>query len=124
MRKNNTELSDAELEIMNVIWDSRGEISSAEILKSEVCRDWKRTTVSTFLSRLVEKGAVNVRKEGAVCLYSALLDRSEYRQKKTDSFIKSFYSGSAKQLAISLLGSKKLSKEDIDELRKMFLGEE
>jgi len=121
MRKNEIQLSDAELEIMNIIWQSGVEITTAEILKSGVCADWKRTTVSTFLTRLAEKGAVSVRKEGSTCFYSAVLDKKDYREKKTKSFIQSFYDGSAKALAMSLFTSKNLTKEDIAELREMFL---
>ena len=62
----NTDISigDAELEIMKVIWNSDGEISSGEITKSVEQMGWKRTTVSTFLSRLVEKGALKNEKRG------------------------------------------------------------
>lgn len=121
MRKNEIQLSDAELEIMNIIWQAQGELSTAQILKSEACAEWKRTTVSTFLSRLVEKGAICQRKEGVTCYYSALLDKADYREKKTKSFIKSFYDGSAKALALSLFKNSDLTKEDLAELREMFL---
>ena len=123
MRKNEIQLSEAELEIMNVIWQSEKEISTAEILKSDVCANWSRTTVSTFLSRLVGKGALNARKEGSTCLYTSMLNRNDYRERKTESFLQSFYGGSAKALAMSLFKKGDLTREDIEQLREMFLKE-
>ncbi len=121
MRKNEISLSEAELEIMNIIWRQEGEVTTSEILKSEACTDWKRTTVSTFLSRLTEKGAISARKEGSTCFYKAVLDKGDYREIKKKSFIRSFYDGSAKALALSLFKSNDLTDEDISELKELFL---
>ena len=49
-------MSDAEKEIMEIIWNSGGSIYIAELLEKaeENGRGWKRTTIRTFITRLME----------------------------------------------------------------------
>ncbi|MEN8908103.1 MAG: BlaI/MecI/CopY family transcriptional regulator [Clostridiales bacterium] len=49
-----------------------------------------------------------------------LISENEYNEFSTQSLIDKLYSGSAKNLIESLLGSKKLNKSDIEELKDMF----
>jgi BlaI family penicillinase repressor len=49
-----------------------------------------------------------------------LVSENEYNEYSTQSLIDRVYSGSAKNLVASLLGSKKLNKKDIQELRSLF----
>lgn len=53
-------MSDAEKEIMEIIWNSGGSIYIAELLEKaeENGRGWKRTTIRTFITRLMEKGFI------------------------------------------------------------------
>ena len=62
-------ISDAEWEIMRVVWD-RHPIEAGEVAKV-VCarRDWSERTVKSLLSRLVHKGALGYRRrEQAKCV--------------------------------------------------------
>ena len=122
----NTDISigDAELEIMKVIWNSDGEISSGEITKSVEQMGWKRTTVSTFLSRLVEKGALKNEKRGNNYYQSALISKKDYTKSRTRNLISSLYDGSAKSLAASLFEDGGLTRNDIEELRAIFMKDE
>ena len=53
-------LSESEMEIMRVIWDAGSPVTAAELLELFAHKGWKIQTVSTFLSRLVEKGVLSV----------------------------------------------------------------
>ena len=53
-------LSESEMEIMRVIWDAGSPVTAAELLERFAHKGWKIQTVSTFLSRLVEKGVLSV----------------------------------------------------------------
>jgi len=57
-------ISDAEFEVMKIIWD-KSPIRSSQIVKilSHV-KDWKPNTILTLVSRLVNKKAVGFTKEG------------------------------------------------------------
>lgn len=116
----NISIGEGELEVMKVIWASHGELSSGEITKAVEDRGWKRTTVSTFLSRLVEKGVLESEKRGNNYFYKALISKKDYSSMKAKSLITSLFNGSAKSLAACLFEEGNLTQNDIDELRAIF----
>ncbi|MCL2815000.1 MAG: BlaI/MecI/CopY family transcriptional regulator [Oscillospiraceae bacterium] len=110
--------SNAELEIMRIIWQSGGEIT-VKVLLSKLCaagKSWKSSTVVTFLSRLVEKGMLTAVKDGRNNRYAAAISEKELRERQTHSFLKKIYDGNAKELVAALLKHEKLTKDDIEEL--------
>ena len=60
----NITLGDSELEIMKILWKATNPITSVEIGEAVSYRSWKKTTISTFLTRLTEKGAISAKKQG------------------------------------------------------------
>ena len=63
-------ITDAEWEVMRVVW-ANGRVTSKEIisiLKEKM--DWKQATIKTLLGRLVEKGALNTEQEGRKFIYT------------------------------------------------------
>ena len=92
----------------------------AEIRKTlERTSKWESSTIKTLLRRLCEKGVVQAAKR-EVFYYKPLVSEAEYNEYTTQSLIDRLYSGSAKNLVASLLGSKKLAAADIEELRGLF----
>lgn len=120
MDKPVSKITDSEVEVMRVLWNSRGELPISDIRKELYkTRKWESSTIKTLLRRLCEKGVVSaVKKE--VFYYKPLVSEAEYNEYTTQKLIDNLYSGSAKNLVASLLGSKKLKKDDIEELRSMF----
>ncbi|MBQ6835564.1 MAG: BlaI/MecI/CopY family transcriptional regulator [Clostridia bacterium] len=112
----NISIGEAELEIMKVLWSSAEPVTTADINAAVADKGWKRTTISTFLGRLAEKGAVVCEKKGNSYLYSPLITKSEYRRAQTQNLIASLYEGSVKDLAVSLFSEQTLSEEDVREL--------
>ena len=112
----NISIGEAELEIMKVLWSSAEHVTTADINAAVADKGWKRTTISTFLGRLAEKGAVVCEKKGNSYLYSPLITKSEYRRTQTQNLIASLYEGSVKDLAVSLFSEQTLSEEDVREL--------
>lgn len=111
---------DAELEIMKVIWNSNDTVTSPDIGKAVEEKGWKKTTIATFLTRLVEKGALSAEKRGKLYYYTPLVTEKEYRKKQTKNLIKSLYNGSVRDFAVSFFEEQRLSESDIQELREMF----
>ncbi len=120
MTSGNINIGEAELEIMKVLWKVGKEVNSQYISEAVEEKGWKRTTILTFLSRLVEKGALSARKEGKSYYYLPLISQREYRKSQTRNLIKSLYNGSVKDFAVSLFEEEKLSEEDIKELKALF----
>ena len=116
----NLNISDAELEIMKVIWKAKEPVTSLDIGKEVEDKGWKKTTIATFLTRLAEKGALASEKRGKLYYYTPLITEKEYRKSRTGNLIKSLYNGSVREFAVALFEEQKLSDEDIAELRAIF----
>lgn len=116
----NITLGESELEIMKVLWKETKPVTSVEICRAVADRNWKKTTVSTFLTRLTEKGAILAEKQGKLYYYTALISEKAYRKSQTKNLIRSLYNGSVKELAVSLFEDEKMSSKDIEELKAIF----
>lgn len=120
MASKNYSIGEAELEIMKVLWNASKPVNTQYINEAVAQHDWKRTTISTFLTRLVQKGALTCEKQGKFYYYTPLISRSEYRRTQTKNLIKNLYNGSVKEFAVSLFEDEKLSDNDIKELKAIF----
>lgn len=116
----NISIGDAELEIMKVIWKSNEPITSLDIGKEVENKGWKKTTIATFLTRLVEKGALSAYKQGKLYYYTPVITEREYRKAQTKNLIKALYNGSVRDFAVAFFEEQKLSDKDIKELRAIF----
>lgn len=115
-----SKITDSEVEVMRVLWEAGRELPIADIRKTlEQTSKWENSTIKTLLRRLCEKGVVLATKKD-VFYYTPLVSEAEYNEYTTQSLIDRLYSGSAKNLVASLLGSKKLDNSDIEELRSLF----
>lgn len=114
-------ISEAELTVMEVLWDAAGPLT-AKTLQEELKerRGWERTTVRSLLTRLAEKGSV-VAEKTDVALYSPSFTRAEYAWDLTEVLVERMYDGSGKAMAYDLCAHGKLSTADLDALeRKLF----
>ena len=112
-------LPDGELEVMQAVWAApvpctRNEIRSGLIASREIAE----TTLLTMLSRLAEKGFLEIHKEGRSSVYSPLIAREDYLASQSNRFFKKLCGGSISALA-SALCSSGLTKEELDELRRL-----
>lgn len=114
------QITDAELEVMKVLWRV-GEASSAEIIEVLVhTTAWKPKTIGTLLNRLVAKEAVNARKtDTKAFLYSPAVGEDSFRVHATNSLLSKLYNGSVKMMLASFIEEKKLSRADIESLKKL-----
>ncbi|ABV88524.1 BlaI/MecI/CopY family transcriptional regulator [Shewanella pealeana] len=113
------EISNAELCVLNVLWQS-SPISASDVI-GELSRthDWHQKTVKTLLNRLVKKQAIGFEKQGRSYLYSPLIRQSEYQLKESESFIERLFSGRIAPLVAGFAKQNKLSAEDVDELQQL-----
>lgn len=111
-------ITEAEMEIMKIIWEESKEITTAEILeKLPKENSWKTTTVMTLVTRLIEKNVLNVNKVGKLNHYSAKVTEEEYKAAQTDVFLDDMHNGSIRSFIATLYNSRKISKKDIADLK-------
>lgn len=116
----NINLGEAELEIMKAVWGSDGPVGSSEIGLAVEEKGWKRTTIATFLARLVEKGALAAERRGKAWYYTPAITAKEYKKSQVKSLIKNLFDGSAENLVVSLFEEEQFSEKDIQELKAIF----
>ena len=74
------QISDAEWQVMKIIW-MQGEQTSTDLIKVLEKRfSWSKSTIQTLLARLVEKECLTREKQGKSFIYSALLTQEDSRK--------------------------------------------
>ncbi len=115
-------IQDAELAVLQVLWEGEGPLPLSRILETlRQKRGWADSTVKTLLRRLQEKGAVRLEKRG---VYAAAVPQAHYRSAANSGFLQKLYRGSAKSLVAALVDEGRLTQEDIAELSALFQKEE
>ena len=111
-------ISDAECEIMEIIWSADEEVTTADIIE-KLGEDnfWKHTTILTLAKRLVDKNVLKVRKEKRVNYYSPKISKDEYKSYQANGLIEDMYDGSIKSLVASLYDNKRIDEKDLIELK-------
>lgn len=123
MKKTIKNLGEAELEIMQVIWNSASPVTSSYILKElQESRKWQLSTLMTSLTRLSDKDFVVCDRSTGTNLYSSLISENDYKATEGKHFLEKLYDNSIQNLVATLYSNKVLKKSDLEELRK-FLDE-
>jgi len=112
-------LSQAQLEIMNVVWD-RGDVTVSDVWRAlSVHRKVARNTVLTMLARLEEKGWLRRDAEGHAHRYRAAVPREATLGTMIEQLVETAFGGSAESLMMALLHGRGISKEEAETIREM-----
>ena len=112
-------LSEAQMEIMNVVWE-RGEATVADVWKVlSGRRRVARSTVLTMLTRLEEKGWLCCDEEGHAFRYQAAVPREVTMGTVVRRLVDTAFGGSAEGLFLALLHGRGISKEEARKIKKM-----
>jgi BlaI family transcriptional regulator, penicillinase repressor len=112
-------ISEAEWEVMNVLWQKWPQTANDVITSLQGQKDWKAKTVRTLLDRLVQKGVVHVDKEHRVYTFHPLYSQDDCQRAEAESFIKRIYGGTVKSMLVQFIEEDSLSEEDIEELKSI-----
>jgi len=118
MLNSQKKLGEAELEIMQVIWESEAPVTSNYILKElRGRRKWQLSTLMTSLARLADKGFVSCDRSTGTNLYTSIVAENDYKAKAGKNFLEKLYNNSIQNLVATLYGSQVIKDTDIEELR-------
>ena len=107
-------ITDAELDVMEVLWGADEPLTAADIAECiDPTRDWTLATVKTMLSRLAAKGAISYRVEGRRFLYSPAIERESYVGLESRRFVDKLFGGRLSPLVARLAEEDSLDEEDI-----------
>lgn len=116
------DISNAELEVLKVLWQQSPLSAKAVVERLEGTHDWHEKTIRTLLNRLTKKGALHYQKDGRAYLYSPAIPQESYQQKASTTFINRLFSGRVSPLVAGFAKSNHLQQEDIDELKQLIEG--
>ncbi len=119
MSKEVPSISEAEWEVMNVLW-KKSPLTANEVISSlQEQTDWKPKTVRTLLDRLTKKKVVGVNKDQKVYTFFPNYSQDDCQRAEAQSFINRIYGGTVKSLLVQFIQEESLSEEDIKELRSI-----
>ena len=117
-------LTDAELQLMLILWNL-GEGSVKDILAElPESRDMAYTTASTIVRIMEKKGFVDSRKEGRGHVYRPVLDKQEYEARTLGHVVNTLFGNTPASLVARLISDRKLSQEDMAEIRRLLDAQE
>ncbi len=110
----------SELEILQVLW-KQGPSTVRQV--NDVLNDQKRavqyTSTLKLMQIMVEKGILERDESAMKHIYSAAVEERSFKGFLLERFVDSMYDGSASSLMMQLLGNKKTTKEELEQIRKM-----
>lgn len=108
-------LGKMERRFADIIW-THGPLSSGELAR--LCKDeflWKKSTTYTILRRLCDRGLFRNR-EGVV---SSIVSKQEFLARQSEEFVEEAFAGSLPRFLAAFSRRKKLTEEEIEEIRKI-----
>jgi len=119
MKKSITPLGETEMEILHHVWELE-EATVANVHERILSiRKVAYTTVMTVMKNLNEKGYLQYRKEGATYVYSAAQKPENVRSSLVSKIIEKVFKGSPSALIQTLVNNEDLSKDELDEIKKI-----
>lgn len=98
-----------------ILWENEP-VSSREL--SELCKErlgWSKTTTYTVIKRLSDRGVV----KNENTIVTSLVSKDEAQKAEIDELVEKKFEGSLPAFIAAFAKSKKLSQEDIDEIRRI-----
>lgn len=119
MRRPNVQVSEAELELLQLLW-TESPLGAAEIAKRVPGeKRWQLATVKTLLSRLLTKGAIRAKRDGRRYLYSPVIERDHVAGDLVGKVVDRLFGGRVSPLVAQLAEERNLSGEDLEALEKL-----
>ena len=118
-------LTECEVLVMKVIWESDDVMSIQEIItriNQQYQKDWKIQTVSTFLSRAVKKGYLEMKRRGRSFEYYPLVTEEQYGRREIAKCVENWGDGKLGNLVASFAETKQLSAQEKAEIKELLNG--
>lgn len=110
-------LFDSELKVMEALW-REGPVSAgqlAKILKDEI--GWNRNTTYTVIKKCIDKGAIERYEPNFMC--KPMITKEQVQNCETDELIDKMFDGSKEKFFAAFLDGKKLSKNEVEQLKQL-----
>ncbi|MGQ1909967.1 BlaI/MecI/CopY family transcriptional regulator [Marinifilum sp. RC60d5] len=111
--------TDAELEILQVLWTYGPSTVRFVNEKLKSGRDVGYTTTLKVMQIMTDKNMLQRDKKSRTHIYEAIVEESETKNQLIDKFISTLFHGSTSGMVLQALGNKKCSSEELDKIREL-----
>lgn len=112
-------ISDAEWQVMNVLWSAHSLTAQEVISRLDRQTDWAPATIKTMLHRLVKKQVLTYESQGNRYVYRPRARRADCVKQASRSFLERVFGGESAPLLAHFLRGSKLSPDEITQLREL-----
>jgi BlaI family transcriptional regulator, penicillinase repressor len=117
VRQKSENLTPLELEIMNVLWETGA--ANVQTVQQKMERELAYTTVQTMLNILQKKGKVKRQLKDRAYFYKPVVSKTQVISQTVGDMVERFFGGSAESLVMSLVETKHLTPEKLNDLHKL-----
>ena len=120
--KSRPEITDAERQIMAVLWQQQPQTAReiCEALSEQTT--WNPKTVHTLITRLHDKGMLERQADGRRFLYATTISEEDFLSRRSRQFVRELFNGRLAPLVACFAEKESLSKADLEELRRVVDG--
>lgn len=111
--------TDAELEILHVLWANGPQTVRQIHEKLSESRDIGYTTALKLMQIMYEKGLLTRDEEARSHTYTANVSEEDTQRNLVDRFVETAFRGSASKLVMQLLGQHKTSRKELDQIKAL-----
>ncbi|MBN2456455.1 MAG: BlaI/MecI/CopY family transcriptional regulator [Sedimentisphaerales bacterium] len=119
MTKKTNALTEAEWQVIQVVWDNEPCAAPEVQEKLQHNRGWSYSTVKTMMDRMTTKGFLKTRRMRNLILYQSAIKKSEAQRREIMTTIKRAFNGALTPMMQFLLDNNQLSKKQIKQLEEM-----
>jgi BlaI family penicillinase repressor len=114
-------ISDAEWEVMNVLWAAApSPLTAGQVVEALAGRkDWNPRTVKTLLNRLTKKRALAFEARGKVYWYRPAVARDDCVKREGRSFLARVFGGDSAAMLVHFVKHTPLTPREVAELKRI-----
>lgn len=117
--KQNVELTEAEWEIMKVVWEKEPCAAGTVQESLAASRDWAYSTVKTTMNRMAEKGFLKIQRIRNLQLFKSCISEVDAKRGEFRKMLKRAFDGALTPMMQFLIEHEGLSKDESAQLRKL-----
>ena len=115
--KEQYEITEAELEIMQVLWKNKRCNLTAIMEELSKNEERNKNTIKTLIHRLIQKGAIESQKvNNKEVEYIPKINEKKFITKESNSFLNKFFNGNTEKLLLNFVENKKVTKKELQKL--------
>jgi BlaI family penicillinase repressor len=118
MREVYISITESEWMVLKVLWE-QAPLTLPQVAQSLEDTGWSISTIQTFLSRLVKKGAIATQKQGKGFLYSPIVSEQECQIEQIKRFVERVYNGSISNMVLGAIKSGNLTEDEFEKLKRL-----